>query len=278
MLTTIRSGFAGLQTFIAGVAVSLVAILAALPAEAQEGNWAGFYAGVNAGGAWGNSDTNIGCDDSTFAFGPFCRLATAQRAIPFNMSTDQDGFIGGVQAGYNFQRGHMVFGIEADIAWTSIDGSQSVTTAPTLNFPTGNDSRVSQKLNYLGTVRGRLGYAMHNNFLLFATGGLAYGDVDNRYAFEFQTVGGSATASQSKTKTGWTVGGGGEYSFGHWSLKGEYLYYDLGEERLSGQFIDAVNGPQNVYLNPKFETKGQLVRVGLNFKFGHRADAPVPLK
>lgn len=213
------SGFAGLPAAALRGAFVLGLLMAAVPAEAQEGNWSGFYAGVNAGGAWGNSDANIGCDDSTFVFGPFCGDAAAQRAIPFNMSSDQDGFIGGVQAGYNFQRGRMVFGIEADIAWTSIDGSQSVTTAPTLSFPTGNDSRVSQELNYLGTVRGRLGYAMHNNFLLFATGGLAYGDVDNRYAFEFRTVGGSATASQSETKAGWTVGGGGEYSFGHWSLK-----------------------------------------------------------
>ena len=108
-------------------------------------------------------------------------------------------------------------------------------------------------------------------------GGLAFGDVDYRYALGFSPSGDYARASDSKTKADWTVGGGGEYSFGHWSLKGEYLYYDLGEETLRAQFIEA-GVPISVYQYPEIETKGHIVRVGLNFKLGSRSRYPVPLK
>ena len=73
---------------------------------------------------------------------------------------------------------------------------------------------------------------------------------------------------------------GGEYSFGRWSLKAEYLYYDLGEETLRAQAVEvtpAINpggGPIDLFFNPEFETKGHIVRMGLNFKFGHRSGSP----
>jgi outer membrane immunogenic protein len=126
-----------------------------------------------------------------------------------------------------------------------------------------------------------LGYAAHNNLLIYATGGLAYGEVEYRYALNFPSIADYARASDSKTKAGWTVGGGGEYSFGRWSLKGEYLYYDLGEESLRAQAVEGPGGsggPVDIFLTPEFETKGHIVRVGLNFKLGHRSRQAVPLK
>lgn len=256
-------------------AMGLLLLVAAVPAEAQDGNWNGFYAGVNAGGTWGDADTNTSCLDNQFG-GAFCTAIAAEGALPFNMSNDLNGFIGGVQAGYNVQRGLMVFGVEADIAWTSIDSNTSNSNGATASF-LPSVTTASQELNWLGTVRGRLGYAVHGNMLLYATGGLAYGNVDNSYSHVF-TNGDYARASQSKTKAGWTVGGGGEYGFGRWSLKGEYLYYDLGDETLSAQAIDANGFRNNLYLDSEYETKGHIVRVGLNFKLGHHSRAAVPLK
>ncbi len=173
----------------------------------------------------------------------------------------------------------MVFGIEADIAWTSIDSSSSDRNGATASFVPSVVS-VSQDLEYLATLRGRLGYAVHNHMLVYATGGLAFGEVSHSYALNFPSLGDYARASESKTQTGWTVGGGGEYSFGRWSLKAEYLYYDLGEETLSAQAVEVTpaTGPIDLFFNPEFETKGHIVRMGLNFKFGHRSRQPVPLK
>ena len=83
--------------------------------------------GLHAGGAWSDTDTNVACADNEFS-GVFCDAAVTSGALPTHYSTDLDGFIGGAQAGYNFQRGMMVFGVAADISWTSIDGSASVAT------------------------------------------------------------------------------------------------------------------------------------------------------
>lgn len=282
MLTSGRIGYARLRpgSLAWRSAIAIVFLAAALPAEAQDGNWSGFYAGLNAGGAWGNSDTDVGCVDNTGA--GVCALAAAENPFPFYFSNDLDGFIGGVQAGYNFQSGKMVFGIEADIAWTSMDANTSVSSGATTTF-VPSVVRVSQDLEYLATLRGRLGYAVHNNMLVYATGGLAFGDVNHSYALNFPSLGDYARASDSKTQTGWTVGGGGEYSFGRWSLKAEYLYYDLGEESYRAQAVEVTpsigpGGPIDLFFTPEYETKGHIIRAGLNFKFGHRSRGPVPLK
>jgi outer membrane immunogenic protein len=265
-----RSGCFGIKIS----AMALAFLVATAQAQAQGRNWAGFYAGLNAGGTWGNADTDISCADNT-GVGFFCPALYGSGAFPSSLSTDLDGFIGGGQAGYNFQRGMMVFGIEADIAWTSIDGSTSVATDVPPIDP--SVSRASQDLEWLGTVRGRLGYAAHNNFLLYATGGFAFGKVDYQYSVESQISTDNVRASGSTIKTGWTIGGGGEYSFGRWSLKGEYLYYDLGEETARGEIIGG-GAPINVFATPTFETQGHIIRAGVNFKLGRHSKLPVPLK
>ena len=287
MLTSGRVGYTSSLAWRSAVAIVFLAAAVpaeagggswTVPAEVGGGSWTGFYAGLNAGGAWGTSDVDIGCSDGGL-FPTFCEDARSTGAFPFNMSNDLDGFIGGAQAGYNFQHGKMVVGLVADFAWTSIDDTDSQTTGPTLFFTEGNVSRVSQKLDWLATVRGRLGYLVHNSFLLYATGGLAFGEVDHSYETVF-SGGDYFRVSKSDTMTGWTVGGGGERSFGHWSLQAEYLYYDLGEESFNTQYVTIINCPCDPlpFRHPKFETQGHIFRVGMNFKFGGHADRPVPLK
>ena len=108
------------------------------------------------------------------------------------------------------------------------------------------------KQDWFGTVRGRVGYAWDRT-LIYATGGFAYGNVEDRY---FDPVVG--TTSSSSTRTGWTVGGGAEYAFtDNWTVKGEYLYVDLDDQRISAPVVDDVT----------FEHKFNVVRLGLNYKF-----------
>lgn len=137
------------------------------------------------------------------------------------------GFIGGVQAGYNWQAGNVVFGLETDIQASNIE-------SPTYT------------LDYFGTVRGRLGYAV-DQFLIYGTGGFAYG----RGTYELGGL------SNDQVSTGWTLGGGGEYAFSpNWSVKAEYLYVDLGKETYT-----SVVGPLDV------GTNANILRAGVNYRF-----------
>ncbi|ADP72495.1 porin [Rhodomicrobium vannielii ATCC 17100] len=144
----------------------------------------------------------------------------------WNDDADADGIIGGGQIGYNWQGAFgtspLVLGVETDIQGSDIK----------------NDN--DDKLNYFGTVRGRLGYALGNS-LVYATGGFAYGEFDGA----------------DKTSTGYTVGGGVEHKFTpNLSVKAEYLYTDLGD---------------NDSDNADFNT----VRVGLNYHFGATGYEPL---
>jgi outer membrane immunogenic protein len=165
-------------------------------------SWAGPYLGANIGYAWGSVDNN---------------------------PTKPSGFVGGAQAGYNFQQTQWVFGVEGDIQATGADD----TFAP---WKFSNP--------WFGTVRGRVGYAFHN-ILLYGTGGLAFGDLRG------ETFG----LSESHTTAGWTAGVGAEFGFNrNWSAKVEYLYVDLADSRFS------ITGASNGY---QFGT----VRAGVNYHF-----------
>jgi outer membrane immunogenic protein len=143
------------------------------------------------------------------------------------------GLFGG-QLGYNWQSGQAVFGIETDLQWSGIDGSGVVGAVP-----------VSGGSDWFGTVRGRLGYAWDRT-LLYATGGLAYGNVNVTSPFQ----------SVDTTKTGWALGGGVEFALaGPWTAKVEYLHVDLGSQTI---LTPAANS---------FSVNADIVRAGLNYRF-----------
>jgi outer membrane immunogenic protein len=226
-------------------------------------SWAGFYVGGNAGWGWLHDSGETFCVNPAGALnGPGCSAQTA--------TGDQirgDGFIGGVQAGYNWQINNWVFGVEADFQDADIKGSIAapiylVTIVPIPPIVTATEN-ASEKLEWFGTVRGRLGIAF-DRVLIYGTGGMAYGHVkaDQNSA----PVGAPASflfpSSESSTKIGWTAGGGIEWAFsGKWSTKIECLYYDLGSISSAGR---AVNG---FMVGKDFDVRGEIARVGLNYKF-----------
>ncbi|MBR1171235.1 outer membrane protein [Bradyrhizobium sp. DASA03005] len=165
-------------------------------------SWAGPYLGGNIGYQWGSVDNN---------------------------PTKPSGFVGGVQAGYNFQNGPWVFGVEGDIQAAGADD----TFAP---WKFSNP--------WFGTLRGRAGYAF-NNVLFYGTAGLAFGEL------RAQTFG----WTESHTTAGWTIGAGAEVGLTpNWSAKLEYLYIDLS----TSQF--AITGVSNGY-------SASVVRAGVNYRF-----------
>jgi len=238
--------------------------------------WTGFYAGLNAGYTFANStSTSIATADLGVLGGlPF----TSSAAGLFN--TNNSGFIGGGQIGYNYQfYNNFLVGIEADIQ--GIAGSGSTATAwsgGVLPLITATGFSTSASLDYLGTVRGRLGYLITPTILLYGTGGLAYGGVNSSTSIIQPFAGvGVASSAFSDTRVGWTVGGGAEWMFlQNWSAKVEYLYYDLGTIRHSGVLaIPGVIAYGVTQTSHHFD--GHVVRAGVNYHFNW-GSAPVLAK
>lgn len=221
-------------------------------------DWTGFYLGVNAGYGWGGP--GVAFDT------PFFLPAGA---TPTSLAANPHGFLGGVQAGYNYQAGRMVYGIETDIDYAGIRSSDTAVLVPIAIYTT----TAEQKLDWFGTVRGRLGFLASDRLLMYATGGLAYGR-GSASSTHSVTLGGPpaclffagcGSGSTSGWRAGWTAGGGLEWAFADkWSAKGEYLYYDLGS--LSYSYLDSQPVPGLVY-HASASFRGSIVRVGLNYKF-----------
>jgi len=272
--------------------------------------WTGFYAGLNAGGTWANNNAinlttwNIyqpaGSADYTGA-------AILSGSQP---SSKAGGFIGGGQIGYNWQSqfsGHdFITGVEADIQGIAESGGNgsSWNVAPNAGLSGGVTSDVlvplsltsniqgNSQLSWLGTVRGRIGYLVTPSFLIYGTGGLAYGGytASLQTSVFWQQQGGDANFIQigrnnhSTTPAGWTAGGGTEWMFlPNMSVKVEYLYYDLGTA--SGSVVNPFygiqaaagrNGLESVTSYSKGIT-GNIVRAGVNYHINF-ASAPVITK
>lgn len=236
----------------------------ARPVVAPVYSWTGFYIGGNVGYSWGRSS-----DTSTLTNGAGVVLFTsADRA-------DMDGVIGGGQIGYNWQVQNWVWGLEADIQGSGQKGDRNfvcptgVCTPPfgvIAVFPgPAVPVNLEQKLEWFGTVRGRVGVLATPQVLFYATGGLAYGEVKTT-----ETIGlVPATFSNSDTKVGYTVGAGVEGAIGgNWTAKLEYLWVDLGTT--SGTFVTTIPALGGGVLSSNYSSRitDNIVRVGLNYKFG----------
>jgi len=232
----------------------------AAPVVAPIYNWSGFYAGIHAGYTFGDRTT---VDTTGVLPVNIGNVATGARA-PF-VGVNRDGFIGGGQMGWNWQANSpWVWGLEADISYTDVRSTTNfVTLLPPANSPLNNS--LSSRMEYFGTVRGRLGYAWDRT-MIYATGGLAYGQIENAAVFNNAANAVQFAGSTRNTKTGYTVGGGIEHAWmANWTVKAEYLYYDLGRNDVTVAAIPGVG--TGAYIS-SFKNDGHIVRAGLNYKFG----------
>jgi outer membrane immunogenic protein len=236
------------------------------PPPAPIFTWSGCYLGGSVGGIWRQTDNvTVGVVDG----GSGAAAAAAAGAIPTAFGAGSSSFIGGSQGGCNYQAANWVLGIETDFSGTKLDGSQTIATNVPPFLPL--TSSVSQDMSWIGTTRGRLGWAW-GNVLAYATGGAAYAHVSYGYTLNNIAGGGAAAvaASDAATQIGWTAGGGLEWGFGAWSLKGEYLYYDLGSHTLNAACSSAIGGCTGVaptLFSTRFRDNGSIARVGLNYRF-----------
>jgi outer membrane immunogenic protein len=225
----IKAGFAGAALLVTSFAAQAADMRLKLPYKAPLRsveayyNWTGFYVGLTAGYGWGQSDWD-------YAFAPGIAVHNRPK-----------GWMLGLTAGYNYQVGSMVYGIEGDANWTNVKDS-----VPCAAFSCETQSR------WFTTLRGRVGYAF-DRFLPYVTGGLAYGDVNATSTNPLFT-------GTSSRQLGWALGAGLEYAFlGNWTTKLEYLYVDLG--RFDCGTACGIPGPDNVSF------KEHVLRLGLNYKF-----------
>jgi outer membrane immunogenic protein len=246
-------------------------------------SWTGFYAGVSGGFGWSGDDVEVtGSPTVAAAVNAGAAIANASAgAVSSNFAPNPKGFIGGGQVGYNYQTGQFVWGVETDLSWADIKGDASQSgTAPVVGFPPfviNSSGTAEQHIDAFGTLRARLGFTPVDPLLLYGTGGLAYGHVESNtnlaetltpsLGISFSNAVGSASAWQA----GWTAGAGAEYAFApHWTVKAEYLYYDLGTLKYNSTLTStAVNFPvftaAGVSSNADF--KGNIVRAGINYRF-----------
>jgi outer membrane immunogenic protein len=215
-------------------------------------DWTGFYIGVNAG-------VGIGRD--------YTRLA-APGGPSFEASyLNPQGGVGGGQIGYNYQVsnsmfGALVFGVEADFQGTGMRDNYTCLLTCTV----GINSRFNQKLDWFGTVRGRVGIAT-GPVLTYVTAGWAYGSVKTTLT---ESIGTTAAFTSNQNRGGWTWGSGIEASLGgNWTGKIEYLWFTLGD-RLDLFTLNAF--PQAM----STDIREQMFRVGLNYRINGNGGAYVP--
>jgi outer membrane immunogenic protein len=257
--------------------------------------WTGWYAGVNAGYTFNalNSDTT---SINTFAFPGAGPLATAITTLANStVPVTNDGFIGGVQAGYDWQfpwlSTALVGGVVADIQGVSGKGSSSFSSSVALARPPpppgtlNQTAAVSSSIDYLGTLRGRLGILvgfLGTTVLYYATGGLAYGGVSASTTVT-QTLGApnvvgippqtsTGSGAYSGTRIGWAAGLGAEWLFfSNWGTSFEYIHYDLGSPTY-GMTPLVSNGvvAKPFTINSLTATtpfSGEILRAGINYHF-----------
>lgn len=227
-------------------------------------SWSGFYVGVNAGYTVANRDhlNFTGTDTGADGLGTSLGLGS----LPHQVTLQPDGIIGGGQIGYNWQAGTIVFGLEADILGSSAKDNFSVVSLPPSSPKT---IAGSNSLEWLSTVRGRFGITTTPMTLLYVTGGLAIGETKLNVSGSCPTCVPvlASAASSNDVSAGWTIGAGAEWALaGGWSVKGEYLYYDLGSTEATITY-DYVTWTST--LTAHVNNSGHIARIGVNYKFGN---------
>ena len=232
--------------------------------------WTGFYVGVNIGGVWssGSRSANL--------FAPAAYPFPISTYFPGGLGSGQSGVIGGGQAGYNWQTGAFVLGVETDFDGTSLSKTFNAVSTPFAGssvplFLLGDTLGVHAKasLDWLGSTRGRVGWVVtpDNRFMIYGTGGVAYGGGSANFSVYDATQGLFLSGNPSSSRTGWVAGGGAEYAWtNNITFKVEYLYYDLGKSNFSTgpALVSAFNG---VYATGHIDYRANVVRAGVNYKF-----------
>ena len=240
------------------------------------GPWTGFYVGGNIG--WAHNESEFNDHNKTLSY-------------ESRYNSDDNGFTGGLTSGYNLQCGNVVFGIESDINWVGSDNDRKNYGY----YGDDDDFHHSRSMDWFGTLRGRIGWA-NDRMMIYATGGLAYGDGSHKWGGWYETNYHGDTdyfKSSNDVNWGWTAGGGIEFLHSqNFTIKAEALWirFDNDSKDFKYTYTDkeAYNCGRHgcYYKDVDVEKKARfgldddmvVVRLGLNYKFGDRTPVYEPLK
>jgi outer membrane immunogenic protein len=241
-----KTKLAAAALLLASTSLSFAADLAvkAPYAPAAVWSWTGFYLGGHVGAGWGTDEGTV----SSGGVAPF--IAGLQLA-----QNNRSGFLGGGQAGYNWQSGVFVFGVQGDIAGMDVKGTAACLGA----------FACTSKSNWLATVTGRIGGVVADRTLVYAKGGAAWMHTDDTLV-----VPGVISTSANNTAQGWLLGLGAEYAFDHnWSAFIEYDYVEFDKKGYAWDLSAAVGAPAgSTITNIDSKNKLSIAKVGFNYKFG----------
>ena len=214
-------------------AVACLSLALSATASAAPGNaWTGLYVGGQLGYGWAEDETkNYSVNDPSYS--------------DWIGEHDMDGATGGIFAGYNFQNGNWVYGVEFDAERSNIEGGDT-------SWSYGDE--INAEITSQVSARARLGYA-YNRALIYATGGLAIANIDTRYTND------GNVDRYDHTRSGWTLGAGVDYAFGpNWMGRIEYRYADFGRVKDDTTTADPGYAMKN-------DITEQVVRIGIGYKF-----------
>jgi outer membrane immunogenic protein len=241
LLTTVSLGMLGLSA--PALAADLTPYIKAPAVAAPMYDWSGFYVGVFGGGGFGNHNLNNALGPAGFA--------------NFTLNYSSTGGIGGGEAGFNWQSGSAVFGVEADGFWSGIKGNNHFGSTDAFGF--ASDDATS--LRWGGTLRARGGIAV-DRLLLFFTGGWAYGSLQHT-----NTDTAFGIDQFTNKRNGLTAGGGIAYAMTSNLIgKIEYRYYDFGDYTRAA--VASTGVTPNGQLPYTIHNTYSVVTLGLDYKFG----------
>jgi outer membrane immunogenic protein len=226
-------------------------------------DWTGWHTGVNLGyGFAAGGEGTLSGFSSTFGL----PAAVAAGFVPGNLGLRPQGVIGGGQAGYDWQFGDKLVGIETDLQGSAVRASSVVL------FPGGGgfvpSTTTSQDaLDWFGTLRARLGVLPLPRLLVYLTGGLAYGEVKDNFALVgMPAAAGDLVGASLTTRTGWTLGGGGEWAMtDRIFLRAEYLHVDLGTDTVRGADVTGIF--PGLFVDYNVRLGYNVVRAAVDYKF-----------
>jgi outer membrane immunogenic protein len=308
-LRTRRHFGGGASTRLAALCAAIC--LSAATAEAANAapavaSWTGCYVGVNGGYGWNNgrisyNDVNVSGGSGTADADPINHVADVNGGtdayIPTPTSVGGSGALAGLEGGCNWQaQQSWVLGVEADLGWANIGGTNTTsansgplqykigpaTALVPLGLYTGLDTtgtaNEQASVHWLSTIRARGGFALQQNLLLYGTGGLAIGGITTQGSVNILTPGSPSltwSGADSTIKIGPVIGAGLEWAFyDRWTVKAEYLWYDLDLGSSSHPLncsISVPNGCATFYYptlgSVSTSISGSIVRAGINYKF-----------
>ena len=281
-------GAAALQLLVPTARAADLPSLKAPRAPPPAFTWTGLYLGMDFGYSWPASPGINAVSANLYDLSLIGWGAASAASASGYVGSNLDGFLAGGGIGYNWQfHDRFVAGFEADLEGAGVRGGgglRNIIPNPSALLPSAaavTGAKLNRTLEYLSTVRGRLGYAPWPNLLAYFTGGLALGGVTESASFGQNLApsllsSGSAKGSAFDNRAGWTLGAGLEYALTPaLSAKIEYLYYDLGGKTLTNTNINPIilQGVLGLPLfvanatNVSTRFDGHVVRAGLNYRF-----------